>query len=360
MNQFNTKIKILRHQRNFSLQSVAGFLEIDPVQLAAIEDGKQNASKDQILSLASCFGTNENELIQYYLRDLISQEKKNNGYSQRLENLSNELLSLDSRSIQSKVHKPVKPYSLWIKQIICYEGNPENTVHIKAFPDGHVHLVINLSSDLTHGKAWVVGVQEKHSDYKIKHNDTIVAIQFTLTGFHAITGIPITEIKNRTIDAYLIFGQDIFLLREKLISCQVSDADEITKIIETYFLNKRKDIDTEAAIISFITENIDIPLDQLIHKTGYSHKHVIHLFKKNTGVTPKYYQRIKRFNNALKDILAVKSNLSWADIVFRNNFYDQPHFIKEFRHFSGFNPQSFMETGCTCSSLLHVKNTEVN
>ena len=73
-----------------------------------------------------------------------------------------------------------------------------------------------------------------------------------------------------------------------------------------------------------------------------SQKHLIHLFKKYIGLTPKWYQRILRFNDLLKQIQN-KENIAWADIAYRCGYTDQSHFIKEFKHFSGFNPREFIK-----------------
>ncbi len=72
-----------------------------------------------------------------------------------------------------------------------------------------------------------------------------------------------------------------------------------------------------------------------------SQKKLIDEFKKFVGLTPKYYQRILRFNDLLQKIQH-KDSVTWRDIAQDCGFFDQSHFIKEFRHFSGMNPEQFI------------------
>jgi len=61
------------------------------------------------------------------------------------------------------------------------------------------------------------------------------------------------------------------------------------------------------------------------------------------GLTPKVFHRIFRFNEILKQLQG-KQHLVWAQIAYEFGYSDQSHFIKEFKEFSGFNPQEFINS----------------
>lgn len=69
--------------------------------------------------------------------------------------------------------------------------------------------------------------------------------------------------------------------------------------------------------------------------------HIYILFELD-GITPKYYQRILRFNEILQHIHQ-QENICWSNIAHACGYSDQSHFIKEFKHFSGFNPCDFIQ-----------------
>lgn len=80
---------------------------------------------------------------------------------------------------------------------------------------------------------------------------------------------------------------------------------------------------------------------KLTEKVGYSQKHFIDLFKKYVGVSPKSYLRIIRFQ---KVILEIEKNreINWSTIAYDCGYYDQSHFINDFKKFSGFTPNEYL------------------
>ncbi len=63
-----------------------------------------------------------------------------------------------------------------------------------------------------------------------------------------------------------------------------------------------------------------------------------HSFYEKIGVGPKKYSCIIRFNRALQQAVQSGSFQSWNDVVYSHQYFDQAHFIKEFRAFSGYTP----------------------
>lgn len=59
-------------------------------------------------------------------------------------------------------------------------------------------------------------------------------------------------------------------------------------------------------------------------------------FKNVTGISSKMYCRIIRFNRVYSDVL-VKDAVRWKELIY-DDYYDQAHFIKEFRHFTAASP----------------------
>ena len=57
-------------------------------------------------------------------------------------------------------------------------------------------------------------------------------------------------------------------------------------------------------------------------------------------MTPKAYLRVSRFQQVLARVHAAPS-VDWMEIVERHGYYDQPHFIREFKEFSGFSPSEY-------------------
>jgi len=61
-------------------------------------------------------------------------------------------------------------------------------------------------------------------------------------------------------------------------------------------------------------------------------------FRKLVGASPKKFASIVRFNTVLQDIGKAKS---LTEICYENDFFDQAHFIKDFKQFTGSTPENF-------------------
>lgn len=94
---------------------------------------------------------------------------------------------------------------------------------------------------------------------------------------------------------------------------------------------------------SAIQQNPDAPIPQIAALAGTSHHRLIDDFRTWCGVTPKAYADIVRFRQFLAALPLSGPMPSWADLVARSGYYDQPHFIRVFRAFTGFSPSRYVE-----------------
>ncbi|MGH9633175.1 MAG: helix-turn-helix domain-containing protein [Bryobacteraceae bacterium] len=88
-----------------------------------------------------------------------------------------------------------------------------------------------------------------------------------------------------------------------------------------------------------------VTIAEVTHKTGLSPRRFAQLFRENVGVTPKLYCRIRRFQEAIRQI-RMGAEVRWADVALDCGYFDQAHFVNEFRSFSGIKPTTY-RTGST-------------
>lgn len=79
-----------------------------------------------------------------------------------------------------------------------------------------------------------------------------------------------------------------------------------------------------------------ISVHKLADQAGYSERYLRNQFENALGITPKMYNRIIRFQHTLFSIMSDPSSL--MEIAVRTGYYDQAHFVKEFKAFSQFTP----------------------
>jgi len=77
-------------------------------------------------------------------------------------------------------------------------------------------------------------------------------------------------------------------------------------------------------------------LGRLAEEFGYSERYIQKLFLNYVGITPKSFFSVQRFNRSLE--LVRTKDMSLTNIAYECGYYDQAHFIKEFRSYTGITP----------------------
>ncbi|MEM9895979.1 MAG: AraC family transcriptional regulator, partial [Bacteroidota bacterium] len=81
----------------------------------------------------------------------------------------------------------------------------------------------------------------------------------------------------------------------------------------------------------------------ILSDTNYSYSTLERYFKKETGLTLKGFQTLTRFKLATEELYTTQ-NQNWIHYVDKFKYFDQSHFIKEIKRFSGFTPSQLLNT----------------
>jgi AraC-like DNA-binding protein len=65
------------------------------------------------------------------------------------------------------------------------------------------------------------------------------------------------------------------------------------------------------------------------------------VWQHGVGLTPKVFARLARFRHAMRRIHTA-TEVDWTDIALASGYFDQPHFIRDFREFSGVSPSAYL------------------
>lgn len=93
--------------------------------------------------------------------------------------------------------------------------------------------------------------------------------------------------------------------------------------------------------VQSIHENSGLPIGKLAKELKVSERYLETQFKKYVGLSPKTYSLIVRFKR-IEQQLQAKSTASWEQLGFTNEYYDQTHFIKDFKRFTGHTPSDYL------------------
>lgn len=94
------------------------------------------------------------------------------------------------------------------------------------------------------------------------------------------------------------------------------------------------------------------PIKEIVEQTGYSDRYCRQKFQDAYGITLKDYSNIIRFQNTLKALID-KKNETMTEIAYDNGYFDQAHFINDFKKFTNDSPTKFIQH-------LHKRENEIN
>ena len=169
-----------------------------------------------------------------------------------------------------------------------------------------------------------------------------ILVKFQSKGISSLTPfIPMraSEImQNPVAYAEEVFGLDFLRLKSGLLSLASS---EKVAVLDQWFV-ERYQKEQEGFLMEMAQEvSYNFDLRDIMEMTGYSYSTLERYFKKEAGLTPKGFQTLLRFKKTLRELYSTRTT-DWLHLVSKHGFYDQSHFIKEMKRFTGNTPSQLL------------------
>lgn len=256
-----------------------------------------------------------------------------------------------------RYHVPRSPLNQFVNHFVYYEGyNPEHRID-RFLPDGNTEIIIDFDDGPQYiydnetlkelqacHHVWASGVRTEYISIPSGKHAAMFVISFRKGMAYPFFPLPMSEMSNRVVDADLLWGRDFAHLREHLLG--IREIDFKFEAVESFLLKhfqRRFNLNpaVEYAVTEIIRQPDQISFGLVSRKIGYSQKHFIDMFRQQVGITPKAYLKIIRFQKAINEI-EERKEANWTMISQDCGFYDQAHFINDFKFFSGFTPEEYV------------------
>jgi AraC-like DNA-binding protein len=265
------------------------------------------------------------------------------------------------------------------------EGFLPSTLHERHLPSLEVPIVLNFAephrsidpSDpkrtTEHRSAWVIALQHHHQLREAFGARDFMVIRFTPIGAQMLLQTPMDLLTDRTLALEEIDGRFARLLTAHAEATHgwAARFDIVENIIAGRLASAPPPPPSLLPSWRTLQESpIHLDLARLPAEVGCSRRHLIAQFHTYFGMAPKTIARIRRFNLAVEAVnrlgrrdplsypegkpyldfqavstvrTATKTAMPWADLALDCGYYDQSHFINEFRFFSGLTPLEFLD-----------------
>lgn len=235
--------------------------------------------------------------------------------------------------------------------------------------DGCMDMIFNLGDDvkrilpedqyLIQPRSFVLGQIIRPMWIEPMGKVETFAVRFYPGSFSYFTKSDMSDLADRDTDLKELFDPGKVFLLESAIK-QTKDTGERISLIEKFLFDVLK-------------ENADIPhlvksvIDKILQKNGHlsvkeaildnpgKRRNLERKFAEKVGTSPKQLCKAIRLQKALKSMLNEDKKLT--DIGYESDYFDQAHFIKDFKNFTGISPKQFYTNkDFALSSLLYAKN----
>jgi AraC-like DNA-binding protein len=254
-----------------------------------------------------------------------------------------------------QTYQPRSPLSQLIEVLWMREGDNLPQTQSCLLPIGSMELVINLHEDSiplfdresrsqigsTNG-LMLCGV---HSQGFIINNDSkisVMGVHFKPGGSTPFFKLPAGELHNQRISLAEIWHSRATELRDRLLAASTW-ADRFL-VLEKFLLMVMQPPDRYNAVNFALREferSPTLTVSEVTDKIGFSARHFNQIFRNRVGLTPKLFCRVRRLQQVL-DRLSGKDRVDWADVAITCGYFDQAHFIHDFRMFANCTPTEYL------------------
>ncbi len=234
----------------------------------------------------------------------------------------------------------------------------------RLIPQRNINLRINLS-DTPHyvslnnkesrlEDVYFLGLQTSftNSHLKLDGNVNILGICFKEYGVYPFFKTPVSEYKNMIVGADEIGFKAAKKISEQLK--EASDTENRLAILESELLLLLDDSyvvpDSFHSIFNALKREKSLQLNEFCEKNNISIRQLERMYVKYVGLPAISYNTLNRFHISVNQLLNTKFS-KFSYLAYDNEYYDQMHFIREFKRFTGYTPRMFVKKN---NSILQI------
>ncbi|MFT3677735.1 MAG: helix-turn-helix domain-containing protein [Chitinophagaceae bacterium] len=185
-------------------------------------------------------------------------------------------------------------------------------------------------------------------------HSAIFSVRFHPDGFLPFAAMPIREMDNKAISLEQLYGAKGVELEKKVLTTVATESK--IEIVEAFLLGKLQEAETvdniiKSTIDTILTANGQLSVNELSAQLKVNRRQLERNFADAVGLSPKQLSRIIRLQATLK-LLLNNQFTSLTALAYEGNYYDQAHFIKDFKEFTGQTPREFYSDHLQFSSLF--------
>ncbi|QSQ16731.1 DUF6597 domain-containing transcriptional factor [Myxococcus landrumensis] len=248
----------------------------------------------------------------------------------------------------------LRPYihAFWV-----YEGYLPAHGSERVLPTGTVEWVMPLAGQRLewreldgdaghHSGAHVAGPRLTAYDVPTAQQAMLAGVHFRVGGAWPLLGIPQDALAERHVELSSLWGADVEVWMARLQEAK-GDADRFALLGDLFLARLDEKRGSHPAVARALARldasTVEVPVASLVAGSGLSHRRFIELFRREVGLTPRDFLRVRRFQRAL-EYTRKGAPLSITWVAHEAGYCDQSHWLLECRKLAGLAPGALAST----------------
>jgi AraC-like DNA-binding protein len=234
----------------------------------------------------------------------------------------------------------------WTSLTVETDASRPRTEH-RVLPDGCVDIVIGFRHGTEVTNAIGVGSMTRPLVINGDRVRLYIGVRFSPGSAFAAFGIPAAELTDDNVE-YARLARDADSDLDAL-SAESTNDDRLAAVVR--LIQRRLagrpvvPASVRAAVRRVATAHGNLRVADLASEIGITRQQLARQFATHVGVTPKTFARVMRAQTALARADAARAAypriVDWSGIAYELGYYDQPHFIDDFKALTGLTPSKW-------------------
>ncbi|SEW54763.1 helix-turn-helix domain-containing protein [Chitinophaga arvensicola] len=256
--------------------------------------------------------------------------------------------------MKHQIFEPDPDLAAFVKCYWTLESPKEKTpARNTIVPDGCMKLIFHYGDEYQHytsdgnsimlPKCFLIGQLTQPYEVAPTGETGTFFVCFYPDGFLPFTSLPIKEMENTAIPLEQLFGKNGQETGQQILNAD--STSERIHIIEHFLFNlltEKAHVDyiVKSTVETMLTANGQLSVSELSRQSQVNRRQLERRFSSTIGLSPKQLSKTIRLQATLK-ILLTQEVTTLTGLAYESRYYDQAHFIKDFKEFTGITPKEF-------------------
>lgn len=211
----------------------------------------------------------------------------------------------------------------------------------ETLPHPNVHAVLGVDG------AWLHGVHTGRFTNLLEGEGGVFGVKFRAGGFRPFLGRSVSSLRNRSLPLGTVFDDADAL--DAAVRAAAPDAAAMVEVAQRFLLVRLPPEDGQALLAGEIADAIAadhgiVRVEQVLERWRLSARSLQRLFNDHVGVGAKWVINRYRLHEAIER-LAGGAPVDWAGLALELGYFDQAHFIRDFKAMTGRTPTEYVRIG---------------